>query len=136
MARNSGWSSVQLASTVFSEVRDVQIDLGGKELAGKADVDLFITSLKAIGAAPRINVLTEDVANMQIAIGTKGTFTATHKNTDGATSTAGDAAFSITNAQVINHSYGGPHEQYGQLNTTLMAKSTDGATSPMTITIS
>ncbi|MEW4569311.1 hypothetical protein AB1L88_15710 [Tautonia sp. JC769] len=142
MSRQINWVEARFgvspAATVFNAVSDVQHDLQGRSVQGKADADLFNTTNKLIGASPRFTVSSEDKNNeINVPIGTTGTFTCVHKSELNAAQTpeAGDIRYTLTNALCENHSGGGAHEAIGTLQSTITSRSTDGVTSPLTVSV-
>lgn len=133
--RQTNWIDVTIGTNDFTRVKEVQVDWGGKDLQSGADADFFNTLGLAIGASPRMTVNTEGPSvQSTIPVGTKGTFTATHKDSENADGT-GDLTYTLVRAYVANHQSAGQFQQVGTLNTVIGSSSADGATSPLSITI-
>jgi hypothetical protein len=138
MGRQINWVGVSLNSLDFAAVREVQHDLQGRSVQGKADADLYNTTNKLVGASPRFTVMTEDKVNENtVPLGTAGTFIAVHKaeGNSGQSAQNGDIRYTATNCLLENHSGGGAHEQAGTLSSTITSKSADGVTSPLTVAV-
>lgn len=137
MSRHINWSDVQVAGTAITEVTDVQLRMQNNTIRGKGDIALYFTSVAVVGLHWVMQVTTEDVAAVSgLTPGAEGDSTATHKKegNTGAQAT-GDVTYTLTGSKITDIQTGGAHAQYGRATITVEAPSTDGATSPLGVSI-
>ena len=69
-----------------------------------------------------------------MSIGTRGTYVGTHNDSENGTG-SGAITYTLSNATVTDEPRGGPHQDYGQGTLQMEAKSNDGATSPLSLSV-
>jgi hypothetical protein len=134
------WSNVTFtpangSPTPITGVTSVRIDSGGNLLKFSGDGDRFSTTVVNDFNDPTVTVHSADVAAVgAFAVGTVGTFTATHNDArNGAGS--GSITYTLANAVVASNPVQGAHRQFGQGVLTLTAYSLDGVTNPLSASI-
>lgn len=129
----ANWTAVSFNSTTITKVTSVSFDRGGQLVEFAGDVDQYPTLLANLQSKPRATVATADVGTlMGLAIGTKASLTATHK--DAAKQSLGDIVYTMSNAVLENVNAQGAYGQIGSGTATFRALSADGATNPLSFT--
>jgi hypothetical protein len=119
--------------TTITRVTSVGIGTGGQLLPFSGDNDRFPTVIANVMNMPGASVTTGNIAQiMALSPGTRGTFTATHKDARGATN--GDIVYTLINAVVASPDANGPHGSYGSGTVSWQAFSSDGSTNPLSFT--
>lgn len=143
MGRQANWGSVQIVvagptTKTWAEVTNIQVQMRGQTITGKADLDFYPTAKKIVGQDPQIVITSEDDKNIEtIPVGTVGTFSAVHRDAMLASGVPGTAHATLTciNAQVVDASFGGQHAQFSSVSHTIELYSADGTTSPLTLAV-
>jgi hypothetical protein len=129
----ANWIGVMMGATAITHVNSVQFRQGGSIEMYSADGDHYPTIAMNLMNKPTATVVSGDIAGLQgFAVGTQGTFTATHK--DAKLQTGGDIVYTMVNAIVADVDATGAHAQVGSATMTLQATSVDGVTNPISFT--
>jgi hypothetical protein len=141
--RNVNWRTVTFtptsgSATTFTGVSGISINTGGSTLKFSGDADRFVTTLVQDFQDISITITTADLAAANAnPLGTTGAFSAVNKDAHQQTSTsgAGDITIGLANAMIVDNPYSGQHRQFSQATVNLASYSTDGVTSPLTVTV-
>jgi hypothetical protein len=116
-------------------VTSVTIDHQGKSIAGAGDGDTGPSSRNLTDEDPLITIELERIMTLSgLALGTRGTFTATHMDADNGAG-AGALIYAVAHCMVRNVSKVGRFRTYGTGTLVIETWSPDGRTSPVSTTI-
>lgn len=125
-------------ATPWIEVTNVQLDRRGNALRGRGDAAFFNTSLKVVTSEPMVTITSEDENNQLIVVvGGSCSLTLIHIDAESnATGVGSDSiSYVLANAKCSNHQVSGAHAQFGQLVSQFESFSSDGVTSPLTVSV-
>jgi hypothetical protein len=139
--RFMNWTSVGFTPTgssliAVTGVTSVTADNGGNLVEFSGDGDHYITTVVNDMSDPTFTIASADIAALnQLTPGLRGIFTATFNDAKNRVTTGGGALlYTVANAIVGGNSGGGQHRQFGASTVTIKTESTDGVTSPVSIT--
>lgn len=133
--RQFNWSGVGFTPSGGSllsatGVTGVTIDPGGSVQKFSGDADHGPTTIVSDFEDITVTVtLADEIWANTLAIGSRGTLVATHK--DAKNATGGAITFTLVNAVVVNTQLGGQHRQFGQATVTFNAEWADSVTVPL-----
>lgn len=119
-------------SIVFTRIDSVDINFGGTLLKYSGDLDRYPTVIINNDNNPSMSLRSSDPGTvMTLVPGTTGVIHATHK--DAAKVSGGDVVYIMINAVVESPSTSGSHAQFGTSSLSLQAYSSDGSTTPLSL---
>jgi hypothetical protein len=129
---NVNWSGVSFASTAITKVTNGSFGMGGTLLKFKGDTNVYSTVICSTDIEPHCSFTTGDIATMTGFVpGTAGSLAATLNDALGVS--AGNIAFTTSNAVFENADASAAHAQYGTVTGTWQLYSSDGVTNPLSI---
>ena len=138
--RQMNWTGVTFTPTLgtavtMTGVTGVELDNGGNLLTFSGDGDRFPTTIVNDMNQPSFTLTCADTsAANQFTPGLRSVFTATFNDAKNQAAT-GALTFSATNSVVGGHTISGQHRQIGSNQVQIQCESTDGVTSPITVTV-
>jgi hypothetical protein len=127
--------SASFGGTSIPEVREVQLELGGRPVRHAADTDGWITHVDLVERVVAVELITADVEVVLKDLALSLPITGTLQFTVAAAAGGQDLAFTVTNAVLIE---AGARVRHGEVASdarlSFVAYSADGAASPLTIT--
>lgn len=119
------WNSVN-----FTRVTSLGISQGGKLIKFKGDTDIYSTIIANVDNEPSVTITTADIGTVMGCVpGVSATFTATMN--DAKTASGGSIVWTMINAVFENADSTAQHAQFGSVNASWQAYSSDGTTNPL-----
>lgn len=139
--RQMNWSGVAFTPTsstaiVLTGTTNVAYNDGGSTQDFSGDADVLPTTIVQDYHAPTFTVTCADIAAALSLVRKRGAFTAKHNDAkNGSTAAGGVITYTVADpcAVVKDVQAGGQHRQYGQATVNIVCESTDGITSPLSI---
>jgi hypothetical protein len=123
-------------SVPITTIQSVSIGKRGKQVQASGDADFFPTLSVTVGAAPLVTIQHQNAGLLnqldEKVTGSSLAFT----NNDAVNGTGtGAITYTLANCHVVSHETNAPHQAVGSCTLTVSAYSSDGITSPLSMTI-